>query len=94
MNIYDFFRFVADNSEAVVNFGLVFTFVRWAFSYRFIIFVFQDENKKHKISMRARDINASSLTNAVSEVYYNGGQVPPYVRTQIIKFTNPVYKKL
>lgn len=93
---------IANDAETVANFVLVFAFLRWLAGFRWITYTFVENVKAtdsqpatvrvHVLRMRVRDVNASSLTNAVSSAFYGGGFLPSDVRQQVIEFTNPTYK--
>ena len=41
-----------------------------------------------------KDVNASNMTNVVSEVFYVGDRLPANVRQEIIQVTNPKIKEV
>ncbi|WP_407404093.1 hypothetical protein [Sodaliphilus sp.] len=41
-----------------------------------------------------KDFNVQSVTNIVSLIYYDGGQVPGHIRKEILNITNPSIKGL
>ena len=94
---------IANDAETIANAILVFAFLRWCYGFRTITLTFSEKvvgaDKKPTgeirifgLYMRACDINASSLTNAVSSAFYGGGFLPADVRQQIIEKTNPSYR--
>ena len=42
--------------------------------------------------IKKKDFNVQSITNAVSQLYMQGGQLPPQVREEIIRITVPKIK--
>ena len=77
----------------IANLILILAFARWAYGKRMRTFVFTEDNGvKFIIKMKAEDVNASSLTNAVSTYFYGGGRTSNKVRSQIIEYTNPSFK--
>lgn len=44
--------------------------------------------------VQRKDINASNLTNLVSEHFYNGGRLPNEVREEVINLTNPTVRRV
>ncbi len=87
-NILNFLLNLASYTEAIANLILIFAFIKWAWSYRFVTCIIGNK----KIRMRAKDVNASSLTNAFSKEFYEGANIPGPIRQEIIEFTNPPYK--
>ena len=94
---------VADNAETVANLILIAAFLRWLDGFRWVTFTFKetilDASKKPtgeirvlNLKMRKRDVSASSLTNAVSSAFFNGGFLPNDVRQQVIEATNAPYR--
>lgn len=45
-------------------------------------------------SIKKKHFDVQNITNIVSAVFYDGGQVPPNVRREIIELTCPKIKKL
>ena len=84
-SLISFLLAAANGADTIANLILFVAAFQWARGYRWVKMTFSCG----QLSMRAKDINASSLTNAISTKFFSGGQVSPEVRKEIILLINP-----
>ena len=88
MNIIDFMFNVASSFEAVAN--ILLAVVAYQVIKSNMYKTVQLTVGSFKI--KRRDFNVQNVTNVVSLRYYNGGQIPADVRSEIILVTLPKIK--
>jgi hypothetical protein len=86
---WSYFADAANVAETFANFILFFAAAQYVCGWRRKRFIFADGARVLVFYMRARDVNAQNMTNAVSATFFGGGNVSPEVRAQIIRATTP-----
>lgn len=74
----------------LADFSILFAAYRWIRGRFYKTIHLTSINATFKI--RKKDFNVQSITNAVSQLYKKGAQLPPPVREEIIKLTVPKIK--
>lgn len=88
MQVLEFLLSLAGYLEAISNLALIYIVASYFYGRRWITVKLSCGD----IKIRQCDLNASNLTNAVSHRFYNGGQIPSEVRSEIIHKTLPKIK--
>ena len=88
MNIIDFMFNIASSFEAIANILLVVVAYQIIRSNMYKTVTLTVGSFK----IKRRDFNVQNVTNVVSLKYYNGGQIPAEIRSEIIMVTLPKIK--
>ncbi len=76
--------------SVIADLSILFAAYRWIKGRFYKTIHLSSINATFKI--KKKDFNVQSITNAVSQIYMKGGQLPPSVREEIIKITLPKIK--
>jgi hypothetical protein len=80
----------ADNLETLANLAIIFFSARFLYNRMWVTITLSVGSFK----VQRKEINASNLTNLVSQYFYEGDRMPSEVREEIISITNPAVKQV
>lgn len=80
----------ADTIEVVANLAIILSVVFFVYRRMWVSINLSCGS----FEIQRKDIDASNLTNVVSETFYQGGRLPNDVREEVIKLTNPTIRRV